>query len=250
MLLKIKNLSFGYKQQNILQDISFDLESGEVLALLGANGAGKSTLLKCINRILQPGSGDIMLNDKNVFEMNSTALARIISYVPQYNENNSLSVFETVLLGRKPYLKWDITDHDLRVANDIIKLLGIEKLSMRNTNELSGGERQKVAIARALTQEPHLVLLDEPTSSLDPKNQIEILKIIQEAVKKKNVSAIISVHDLNMALRYADRFLLLSENRVYASISKDELTSEMIKEVYGIDVIIKEFEKYKTVILT
>jgi len=248
MLLKINNLNFKYKQEFVLKNISFELNSREILALLGANGAGKSTLLKCINKILHPLSGTVELNGKNIQSMNRNFIARNISYVPQEHECESISVFETVLLGRKPYIRWDVTHKDMVIAKRVIEQLKLTKLAMRNTFELSGGEIQKVSIARALTQQPCLLLLDEPTSNLDPKNQIDILRFVHSSVKKNNIAAIISVHDLNMALRYADKFLLLKDNKIYAYVKKDEITPVMIKYVYDIDVVITEVNGFKVVI--
>ena len=248
MLLKVNNLNFKYKKEYVLKDISFKLNSGEILALLGANGAGKSTLLKCINKILHPLSGTIKLNEQTIESMNRNSIARNISYVPQVQEYESISVFETVLLGRKPYIKWDLEHKDMEIARRVIEQLKLTKLAMRNILELSGGEIQKVSIARALTQQPHLLLLDEPTSNLDQKNQLDILDLVHSSVKDNNIAAIISVHDLNMALRYADKFLLLKHNKVYDCVKKNEITPVMIKDVYDIDIIITEVNGFKLII--
>ncbi len=248
MVIEVKNLNFKYKQDVILNDISFELKTGEILALLGANGAGKSTLLKCINKILPLTSGMVSLNKNNLQHMSRNSIAKKISYVPQDCIGETITVFESVLLGRKPYIKWDVTDNDMEITRKVIDDLNLGKLAMRRANELSGGELQKVAIARALAQEPYLLLLDEPTSNLDPKNQIDILKLMHKSVKGKNIASIISVHDLNMALRYADKFLMLKNRKVFAYAKREEVTSDMIKAVYDIEVILTEVDGHKLII--
>ncbi|NMA85703.1 MAG: ABC transporter ATP-binding protein, partial [Tissierellia bacterium] len=151
------------------------------------------------------------------------------------------TVFDSVLLGRKPYIKWDIENKDIEIVENVLKLLGLEEYSLSYTSELSGGELQKVVIARALAQEPKILLMDEPTSNLDLKNQIEVLEIIQEIIKVQKISAIITMHDLNLALRFANKFLLLKDGEIFDFGDSTIINPQSIKEVYDVDVIIEKY---------
>lgn len=234
MNLEVKNLKFSYGHHEIVKDISFYAETGELVAVLGVNGVGKSTMIKCINKIHKPDSGEILIKGTDISAMGSNELARNIGYVPQSSEFADGTVFDSVLLGRKPFIKWDVTEKDLEIVHEILHLLSLQKYAMRNVTELSGGERQKVAIARALAQQTPVLLFDEPTSNLDLKNQLEVLKIIKNIVKDKVLSAVVVIHDLNLALRFADKFLIIREGRVY-DFGGDEIVNERsISEVYGV----------------
>jgi iron complex transport system ATP-binding protein len=171
MILSVDGLSFRYNSHPVLQDVTFEAPSGQILGVLGVNGAGKSTLLKCINKVLQPHSGSVLLDGTNLLRLRGDAVARRIGYVPQRYNADQVTVFDAVLLGRKPHIKWAATERDLRVVERLLKLMGLEAYALRSVSTLSGGEAQKVVIARALAQEPKVLLLDEPTSSLDLRNQ-------------------------------------------------------------------------------
>lgn len=168
-MIKIENISYSYgrSSKTVLNNVSFEFEKGQCLAVLGNNGAGKSTLLKCIDRICPTEGAGVYIDGQNVFEMNNRTMAQNIAYVPQNSESVNMTVFDTVLLGRKPYIKWDVTSEDREIVSGIIDKMGLNELSLRNVSELSGGEAQKVMMARALAQKPKLLLLDEPTSNLD-----------------------------------------------------------------------------------
>jgi iron complex transport system ATP-binding protein len=159
-----------------------------------------------------------------------------MGYVPQHHLSTRLSVFETVLMGRRPHIRWSLTASDYKMVEGIIRNIGIEHLAMRPVDDLSGGEIQKVVIARALAQSPAVLLLDEPTSHLDLKNQLEVMSLIRQIVKVQEISAVVAIHDLNTAVRFGDRFLLLKDHRVHAVAQKNELTPEMIQQVYGVEV--------------
>ncbi|MEG2651672.1 MAG: ABC transporter ATP-binding protein, partial [Eubacterium sp.] len=176
-MIKIEKLDFSYEGAPLktLEDINLKIEHGHCTAILGNNGAGKSTLLKCINRIHHTTQGTVSLDGENIAQMNRRQMAQKIAYVPQSSEPTHTMVFDTILLGRRPYIKWDITSKDKEIVQGIIEGFGLEKYAARYMDELSGGERQKVILARAMAQEPKFLLLDEPTSSLDPKNQHEML---------------------------------------------------------------------------
>ncbi|HPC80752.1 MAG TPA: ABC transporter ATP-binding protein, partial [Methanofastidiosum sp.] len=209
MMLEISNLKFSYKNKEIFNQIDFNLESNEILSILGPNGVGKTTLLKCINRILRPQGGSILVENQDIMNIKRIEIAKKLGYVPQRNETVRITVFDAILLGRKPHIKWDVSNKDISLVNSAMKKLNMEDLSLRYLDELSGGELQKVGIARAIVQEPKILLLDEPTSSLDLKNQQEILYLLSEIVDGHDVSVIMTMHDINSALRFSDKFIFL-----------------------------------------
>lgn len=236
MILNIRGISYSYNSRSALNDISFAVQAGELLAILGPNGVGKTTLLKCINGIHQPAGGTIYLNDLDLGTMASMAIAREVGYVAQKSEPANLTVFDAVLMGRKPHIRWRVSVKDLKMVDAALRHLHLQELSLRPIDQLSGGELQKVAVARALVQEPRLLLLDEPTSSLDLKNQVDILKMIRHAVDHHNIAAVMTMHDLNTALRFADAFLFLKDKSIYAAGRCCDITSAMVEEVYGLPV--------------
>lgn len=241
MILEIDEVSFSYKSVDVLRDIKFSLNKGEILAILGNNGAGKSTLLKCINKILRVKKGTILIKGKDVNTLKLKDVAKLVGYVDQRVEVNlNITVFDMVLMGRKPYIKWDVSQKDISIVKEILKRLDLDKISLKNINELSGGELQKVIIARALVQEPEILLLDEPTNSLDLKNQIEVLNIVKEEVRKQNISAIIVLHDINLALRFSDKFVLLKDGTIYSYGNIESINEKVLEEVYGIPVLLEK----------
>lgn len=242
-MLSVQGLSFRYPSHKVLQDISFSVKEGECVAVLGTNGTGKSTLLKCINRILKPEKGTVLIDKKEIKVLNQVKLAQKIGYVSQNNQGFRTTVFDAILIGRKPYIKWDVTQKDLDIVNKVLKMLNIEKYSLRYIDELSGGEFQKVLIARALAQEPKILMFDEPTSSLDLKNQIEVSNIIKKVVKEKGISSIVTIHDLNLALRFADKFIFLKDGQIFAAGGREIITPENIESVYSIPVKVRVFSE-------
>ena len=235
-MLDVNRLSFAYGKRPILSDISFEAAQGEMIAVLGPNGSGKSTLLRCLNRILRPGGGKILLGNQPLETFSMETIARMIAYVPQKIETTSLTVFDAVLLGRKPYFSWFASKDDYRRVETILARFGLDALADRSLDQLSGGETQKVAIARALVQEPKLILLDEPTSALDMKNQVEILSFLRDVVQKENLLVLLSMHDINTALRYAGRFLLLKNGSLAGDVDMQGLSPELIERVYDLPV--------------
>ncbi|MBC5580023.1 ABC transporter ATP-binding protein [Anaerofilum sp. BX8] len=248
MKLEIKDLCFAYGTHEIVQNVSFEAEEGQILAVLGINGVGKSTMLRCINRINRPRSGKITVGGKDVARMDGATLAKHIGYVSQNCEFSESTVFDAVLLGRKPFIQWDVTGHDLEIVQEVLGLLSLEGYAMRSVNELSGGERQKVAIARALAQQTPVLLFDEPTSNLDLKNQLEVLQTIRTIVREKGLTAVVTIHDLNLALRFADRFLIMKEGRVYADGGAEAVNTAAIREVYGVRAAVMECSGRRVVV--
>ncbi|MDK2790105.1 MAG: iron complex transport system ATP-binding protein [Methanothermococcus sp.] len=241
MILSVDGVEFSYKSKKILENVKFEVNRGDVVSILGVNGAGKSTLIKCINKILKPKVGTILIDNHDVSKLNNMELARKMGYVPQRADGNYMTVFDAVLLGRKPHIKWEVSERDIELTHKILKLMNLEDYALRYTNELSGGELQKVIIARALVQEPQVLLLDEPTNNLDLKNQLEAMKIVRDISKSKNIASIIVMHDLNLALRYSDKFIMLKDGKIFAEGERDIINPHNIREVYGVDVHVEEF---------
>ena len=237
-MVNVNNIRFAYSKTSepILRDISFSLEDGQCMAILGVNGAGKSTLLKCIDRILQPQNGTVYIDGKDVFAMRGNETAQNIAYVAQNARSINMTVFDAVLLGRKPYIQWDASQKDRQIVTDIIHKMNLDKYVLRNMSELSGGESQKVMLARALAQEPRLLLLDEPTSNLDPRNQHEVMQTVRTIARENNICVITVLHDLNLAIRYCDRFLYLKDADLYSYGGMEIMTPEIIEEVYSMHV--------------
>jgi len=240
MRLEVKGVQFSYKSVPVLKDVCLEVGEGEMVSLVGPNGSGKTTLLKCIGRILKPKKGVILLNGDELGRISSKEFARILGYVPQSSPSSfPLTVFETVLLGRKPYIRWKLSQRDKEIVLNTLRLMELDGLALRMFNELSGGERQKVLIARALAQEPEVLLLDEPTSSLDLRHQIEVLQLISDIVREKRLAAIMAIHDLNLASMFSDKIIMLKEGKIYAAGKGEEvLNPENIWEVYGVRVMV------------
>ncbi len=248
MKLSVNNIRFAYNSHPVLSDVNFSLESGRIMCILGVNGAGKSTLLKCMNRILKPQTGSVLVDDEDLLTMSRKSVAKRMGYVPQTQQETQLTVFETVLMGRKPHIQLAMTGKDYELVENIVRSMGIEHLAMRPVDELSGGEAQKVVIARALAQSPKILLLDEPTSNLDLKNQLEVMSLIHTVVAEQGLSAVVAIHDLNIALRFAENFLFLKDHEVFSVTDRDGLDSETIREVYGVEVALREISGHMVVV--
>ena len=247
-MIQVESLSFSYGSHPILRNVSFSLEQGECVAVLGNNGAGKSTLVSCISRLRRPSSGSVLIDGVPVSQMTRNELAQQVSYVAQKNELAHTTVFDAVLLGRKPHMKWGPSDVDYDVAEHALRAVGMEDCRLRYMNQLSGGEQQKVMLARAIAQEPKLMLLDEPTSSLDPRNQYESMELIRHCAHDHHIAVLVVIHDLNLALRFCDRFLFLKDGAVFASGGQEAVTSENIQAVYGMEATVEQFDGIPMVI--
>ena len=236
MGVKFNDLSFDYSSQPVLEKISCQLTAGCVHAVLGVNGAGKSTLIKLLAGFLKPAGGSIFLDDDNLNKLSLNQIARRIAYVPQQQQLSDLTVSDYLLLGRKPHLRWLNGSADEAIVFAILEKLHLNHLALRPLHKLSGGELQKTAIARALVQEPEILLLDEPTSSLDLKNQHEVMEIIVRETVANNLTTIITLHDVNLALRFAESFLLMKERKILAFGGLEVMTQKHLSELYDIKV--------------
>jgi len=239
-MLRVEEMSFGYHRHQVLEQLTLELTEGQMTAVLGINGSGKSTLLRNMTGILKPAKGTILVEGRDLATMSSREVARQIGYMPQKSNGVTCTVFDAVLLGRKPHISWEATDHDLEVVAKTLRLLGLEEYALRSTAELSGGELQKVVIARALAQEPKTMLLDEPVSHLDIRNQLETMKLLRQVTRSLSLTVAVVIHDLTLALRFADRFILLSEGRLFASGGREVITTETIRAVYHIEALVHD----------
>jgi len=238
--LEISGLSFSYRTQDVFSDISFEVDRGQLLSLVGPNGTGKTTLMKCINRLHQQQSGQILVEGKNVSSYARMDLARKVAYVPQSeNAKFPISVFDAVLIGRRPHMSWRATQEDLDMVFDILVKMEIADLAGKALNALSGGERQKVMIAKAIVQEPDVLLLDEPTTFLDMGYQLRIMQYVRELVDEHKICAVMATHELNYALQYSDKIAVMKDHHMLAYGAPDIITEDVIRKVYGIDSAIR-----------
>ncbi len=235
--LKILDVSFRYNSVSALENVTFNVDEGEVVSLLGPNGSGKTTLLRCMCRLLKPQYGAILLDEEDLSILKRSELAKLIGYVPQLEETKfPMTVFEMILLGRKPYIRLGPGRNDIIVVGKVMKELGIEDLAFRKVSELSGGEWRKAVIARALAQEPKILLLDEPTNHLDLKHQVEVLKLIRRLALERNVCIVMAMHDINLAVRFSDKVVMLNQGKIVFCGKPLALKPSIIEKVYDVKV--------------
>ena len=236
----------------VLNKVGLDLQPSEILGVLGPNGSGKTTFIKCLNKILTPSQGEILLNGEDVRSMKRRDVARKIGLVPQNSESDIASpfVYDVVMMGRRPHMTWQYTDEDDKVVWEIMSEFDVAHLASRHFNELSSGQTQRVLIARAVAQDAEVLLLDEPTSNLDVKYQMEVMNIIRNIVDTKGVSACAIIHDLDLAMKYCDKVVLLNNGEVVSSGTPQEaLTPETIHQVYGVNAHIENiYGRYRVMI--
>lgn len=236
MFVNVSGLSFKYRSNVILSDIQMSMKKEEVVSIVGPNGAGKTTLLKSICSILPPRKGTVRIGGEDVRSIRPGQLAKIQAYVPQQASSGfPLTVMETVMLGRKPYIRWGVTKQDLNIVESLLFELRLDRYATRHMDELSGGERQKVLIARALAQQPDMLLLDEPTSALDIRHQLEVLELVRSLAKRSGMLVALILHDLELASRYSDTVYMLKDGRIFASGKPEAVfTSLHMEKVYGV----------------
>ena len=238
--LEIRGLGFRYGGRTVFEGVSFCADRGEIVSLVGPNGAGKTTLMKCVNRLHAQREGRILVNGTDVARMDRGALARRVAYVPQAESAKfPISVFDAVLLGRRPHMGWRTAKKDLDLVFDVLCQLEIDDLADKSLDNLSGGERQKVMLAKAIVQEPEVLLLDEPTTFLDMGYQLRIMRFIRRLVDEKRLCAVMATHELNYALAYSDRIAILKDGRLAACGAPDVVMANVIREVYGVDAVIR-----------
>lgn len=243
-LLTVKKLNHVYGGFQALEDVTFNLEEGDFLGLLGPNGSGKTTLIHCLCGLMNPTSGTVNLDGAKLELMDRKEIARKVSLVPQSNMIPfDFSVQEIIMMGRNPYLgRYGLEGkNDREIVHSVIKEIGIDHLAQRSARTLSGGELQKVILARALAQSTRLMLLDEPTVHLDVKNQIEIMELLKRFNEERGITILTVLHDLNLAAQYCKRLILMKQGRIIDIGSPREvLNTSNIREAYNIEVIVKE----------
>jgi iron complex transport system ATP-binding protein len=242
--LEIKNLKSGYLDKPVIEDISFSIEKGEFMGIIGPNGAGKTTLLKTLTQIIRPMQGNILFEGRDIHRMGSFELAKRFAMVGQDLVSIfSFTVDEIVLMGRTPHIGVFGCERrqDLEIAQDMIRLTDLDGFKEKPINEMSAGERQRVLIARALTQQPQLLLLDEPTAHLDIGYQTEILDLVKSLKKKNDLTVICVLHDLNLASQYCDRILLLDKGKITGlGPPRDILKHEIIKKIFNVTALVDD----------
>lgn len=236
MRVDIEGINYSYKNSCALEQVDLNFESSGLHFILGENGSGKSTLLKCLCGLLSPQKGKVFIDGKSVSETGVKERARIISYAPQHlSLENGIYVFDFILQGRKPWFIWRERTEDENLVFIVLEKFKISHLAFRLLGELSGGERQKVILARTFVQDTELIVLDEPTNNLDLSFQLDLFKILQEESLKSKRLIIVAVHDINMALRYSHTVTMLKKGRVISSgISRESLTEETIYKMMGV----------------
>lgn len=239
MIINVDGISFSYGDVGIIDDLGLMAGKGDMVSILGPNGVGKTTFLKCINRICRPSCGITEIDGTDITNISRTEMAKKIGYVPQISDTTPSRVFDAVLLGRKPYMGYSVSESDIQLTGRVIDLLGLSKLSEKRMDQISGGERQMVQIARAIVQHPRVILLDEPTNNLDPKNQHIVMKTVSQLVKRYEMCSIMTNHDINLSLRYCNKFVLMKKGRVYAAGGASIVTPDSIKDIYDIDATVE-----------
>lgn len=249
-MLSVENLTFRYSRQGapVLNGVNLELKQGEIGILLGKNGSGKTTCFKNILGILSPSGGSIRFDGEDLLKMPRRERARRIAYVPQDIHFGALSVFDSILMGRVSYFGLKASHKDYLAAERIMVEMHLEDFAQRNVEELSGGERQKIAIARAMAQEPKLMVFDEPTGNLDIANEQLIIEEAKKLAKEKNIAILSSLHDLNQAMYFGDKFFFLKNGVVAHAGGQEVIRENVIKDIFEINVRIVEIEKQKVIL--
>ena len=249
-MLQVRNLTFRYGKTGpaVLNSVSLELNPGEIGILLGKNGSGKTTLFKNILGLESPDGGSISFRDRDLIKMPGKERAGIIAYVPQHIHFGSLTVFDSILLGRVSRFGFRAGQEDRDVVDRILQEMELEDFRDRNAEELSGGEKQKIAIARAMAQEPEMLIFDEPTGNLDIANEHLILREAKALARGKNIAILSSLHDLNQAMNFGDRFFFLKDGAVKYTGGRECFTPEVIDDIFGIRVKIAEVDGEKIII--
>lgn len=247
--VKVKGVTFGYTGKNTLNEIDLECASGEFIGLIGPNGSGKTTLLRCINGVLRPKMGTILVEGKDIDKMKIKEIARICANVPtDAAEDLALSVQEFVFLGRYPYVSgmwWESKD-DEKIVDEALKTFKLEHLADRKLSELSSGEQARVLLAKAVVQRPQVMLVDEPSAHLDLRYKLEVMEELR-SLARSGITVITASHDLNLMSKFCDRVLLIGQGKIVSyGQPADVITAENIRDIYGVEVriIVEDDEIY------
>ena len=249
-MLNVQNLTYRYGKRSpmVLRGVDLSLKQGEIGIVLGKNGSGKTTLFKTILGIQKPLDGSIRFEGEDLMKLSRIERARRIAYVPQDIRFGALTVFDSILMGRISFFGMKAGSEDVEAVEKIMVDMGLTEFAQRNVEQLSGGERQKIAIARAMAQEPKLMIFDEPTGNLDIANEHLIIEEAKKLAREKNISILSSLHDLNQALHFGDRFFFMKDGVVKYACRKQEITESVIRDIYGISVKIVEIDNRRVII--
>ena len=249
-MIEVKNLSYRYgkREPEVLKNVDMELQEGQIGILLGKNGAGKTTLFKNLLGVLKPTGGKILFRGEDITGMSYREKARKIAYVPQHIHFGDLSVYDAILTARIAYFGFHVSRADHRVVERILEEMKLTEYALRNAENLSGGEKQKVAIARALAQEPQMLVFDEPTGNLDVFNEDLIIEEVKKAAHDKKIAVLSSMHDLNQALYMGDVFFFLKDGEIRYAGGKEVITEDVIRDIYGINSRILELDHKKVVL--
>ena len=249
-MLNVENLTFRYSKfsRPVLNGASLELKPGEIGILLGKNGSGKTTLFKNILGIEKPKKGSVRFDGEDLLKMTRRDRARRVAYVPQHIHFGDLTVLDSVLMGRVSYFGMKAGREDMEAVEKILEDMGLESFAARSAEALSGGEKQKIAIARAMAQEPKLMVFDEPTGNLDMANEQLIMQEARKLAKEKGISILSSLHDLNQALYFGDKFFFLKDGVVKYAGGREIITAEVVKDIFDVDVRICQIDG-RTVVL-
>jgi len=242
MEIRLDKIAYRYRNKKVFEGLSTSFFSGKLTALLGENGSGKTTMLKLMVKALKPHSGHIFIGKEDFNYIPRRDSSKLIGYVSQSYEIPYLNVFDYLLIGRTPYQNFRYSKSDEEIVCKVIEETGLKGFEGRMLSEMSGGEKKKVIIARALVQQPKIILLDEPTNNLDMKNQLDIMRIIKRESLKNSVTSVLSVHDVNLAIRFADRFILLKDGEILDAGGREVLTADKLSLVYGTPLRVYEQE--------
>jgi iron complex transport system ATP-binding protein len=235
-VISLSGVHFAYNGTPVIRDVNHHFGRGSFTAVMGPNGSGKTTLIKLLNGMLVPAEGRVTINGRSTSDYHARALAQEMAYVPQMQQNVfPATVFDTVLLGRNPYIRWSPGRDDRRIAAQILVRLGLDDIALKDINKLSGGQRQRVFIARALAQQPSIILLDEPTASLDLLHQHDVMQLLGE-LAESGITVVMAIHDLNLAIKYCTGFMILNNGDLVAAGGRDIFTEKMLEEVYRVKV--------------
>lgn len=251
--INVDDITFTYDGSEIILDgVKLEIDKPEIVGIIGPNGSGKTTLIKCINNILAPIQGKILLGGEELKNYKMGEIAKKMAYVPQNTEKdmNSPNVYEVVLMGRRPHSVWQYSEYDTELVWKIMTEMDVAHLASHRFDELSSGQLQRVLISRAIAQEAKIFLLDEPTSNLDVKYQIEVMNIVNKIVKENNVGACVIIHDLDLAYRFCDKIIMMGDKKVqFTGTPDDVMTSENIYKIFGVESVIHEINGKNHVII-